>query len=168
MGDSSIDRRRFLVSAIALSGIGCSPLVLRLSTAWAQSGAAPSATMVRLARLLIPYDALDDSVYAQVLGTAMAVLPGDPSIAVLLQEAEAELDAQQDADFMSLDEDAQVAALVAVGETRFFAPILGALKLLFYGHPATWSVMKYEGPSWQQGGYLGRGAGEIDWLAEVE
>jgi len=168
MGNASIDRRRFLAAAITFSGIGLCPALLRHGAAWAQSAAAPTPAMVRMARLLIPYDALDDSVYAEVLGTAMTLMAGAHPLAQSLAEAEAALDDRQSGDFTALDDAAQLAALTALQDAGFFAPVLSALKLFFFGHPATFAVMNYEGPSWQQGGYLGRGAGEIDWLPEAE
>ncbi len=50
----------------------------------------------------------------------------------------------------------------------FFAAIQWAVKIRVYNHPAIWELLDYEGPSFEQGGYLNRGAGEIDWLPEAE
>ena len=36
----------------------------------------------------------------------------------------------------------------------------------FYGHPGTWSVSGFEGPSFDAGGYLDRGFNDLDWLPE--
>jgi len=157
-------RRRFLVAALTFSGIAVSPAVLRTSSVWAQSGNAPGDAMVRMARSLLPHDDIDDDVYAGILDDAMAATAADDSIAATLREAEAALPA----DFMSLDGAAQVAALQAVQDETFFAAIIVTVRTRLYDHPAVWKVLGYEGPSWQKGGYLNRGTGDIDWLPEGE
>ena len=82
--------------------------------------------------------------------------------------AEDVLNAQQPADFVALGEEAQIAAMTAVEDVDFFAVIRGAVSQRLYYQPAIWALLGYEGPSYQQGGYLNRGAGEIDWLPEAE
>lgn len=164
MENSTSSRRRFLVCALTFSGVAISPAILRTGVAWAQSGSAPSDAMVRMARRLLPHDGIDDEVYAGILDDAMAATAADDSFAATLIEAEAVLPA----DFMSLDETAQVGALQAVQEEAFFAAIFATVRTRLYDHPAAWNVIGYEGPSWQKGGYLNRGTGQIDWLPEVD
>jgi hypothetical protein len=163
---TELSRRRFVIAAVAFSGVAASPTVLRMSAAWAQSGQTVSDAVIRMARLLIPHDSIPDDVYAEVLDTALTVLAGN--LGDMLTQAERALDEAANGDFMIADEDAQLAALQSVQDADFVGAILGALKLLFYGHPGTWGALDYEGSSWQQGGYLNRGAGEIDWLPEVD
>ena len=67
-----------------------------------------------------------------------------------------------------LDEEDQLAAMIAVEQMDFFAVIRGAVSQRLYYHPAIWALLGYEGPSFQQGGYLNRGAGDIDWLGGIE
>jgi len=163
---NELSRRRFVLSAVVFSGVAVSPAVLRASAAWAQAGGAASKAMVRMARLLIPHDSISDAVYAEVLDTALTVLAGN--LGDMLTRAEQALDAATGGDFLSADEDTQLEALRSVQDAEFVGAILGALKLLFYGNPGTWGALDYEGPSWQLGGYLNRGAGEIDWLPEAD
>lgn len=171
--DSAFNRRRFLVAAIALSGFASGmlgPSVLRFSRAWAQSGTPLeediSRALIQLARHLYPYDAIADEVYAQILADALASTVDDESFAETLRSAEQALNSQQPADFIDLDADAQIEAMRAVEQKNFFTAIQGAVKIRVYNHPAIWRVLGYEGPSYEQGGYLNRGAGEIDWLPE--
>ncbi len=171
--DLAFNRRRFLVAAIALSGFGIlGPSVLRLSRAWAQSGTPLEEdilrALVQMARRLYPHDAIPDEVYAQVLGDALASTADEESFAETLRSAEQELNSQQPADFIDLDAYAQIEAMRAVEQMSFFATIQEAVKIRVYNHPAIWNLLGYEGPSYQQGGYLNRGAGEIDWLPEGE
>lgn len=166
MTDSTTTRRRFLVAAFAFAGLTAGtvgPAALRFGAAWAQSGNADTSdTLIRLARLLLPYDDLADNVYAEVSGDALAAIAEDTTTIARL------LDAQQSDDFLGLDEDAQLAVMRAVENEELYVAILGALKTRMYDHPKVWEVIKYEGPSYQNGGYLNRGAGDIDWLPEGE
>lgn len=175
MKQSITSRRRFLVASIAFSGLASGtlgPSVLRLSRAWAQSGAnldqGTLDAMVRVARLLYPHDAISDEVYSEVLNQALTATAADGSFAGVLRTAEDVLNAQQPADFVALGEEAQIAAMTAVEDVDFFAVIRGAVSQRLYYQPAIWALLGYEGPSYQQGGYLNRGAGEIDWLPEAE
>ena len=173
MRSAGFDRRRFLVAAITLVGAGTGafgPQGLRVSRAWAQGAALGSSTkeaMVRMARLLFPHNAIGDDVYADVLDQALASTAADASFAETLRRAEVALGGQGRA-FVELDEASQLAALRAIERTAFFNAIHVTVRSRFYNHPAVWKHLGYGGPSYAQGGYLNRGAGEVDWLAETE
>jgi hypothetical protein len=171
MNESTTTRRRFLAAAIAFAGITggtIGPAALRFGSAWAQTGVARDAStydaIIRMARLLLPHDALSDDTYADVFNDALTATLGDD----LLTAVEDLLNAQQSTVFMSIDEEAQLAAIRGIENEAAFAGLLAALKTHMYGHPAVWEVLGYEGPSYQNGGYLNRGAGDIDWLPEGE
>lgn len=164
------DRRRLLVAAIALTSVASGSAGLRLSRAWAQEGADASpttrSTAVRMARHLYPHTAIPDDVYAQVLDDVLAAAASDPSLESAIRDAASALDAQQPGDFLSAGDAGQLAAMRAVEHTEAFAAVLAAVRVRFYSHPAVWEVIGYEGPSYARGGYLTRGAGDIDWLPE--
>jgi hypothetical protein len=173
MNDSKTSRRRFLVAAITFSGLAGSTAgapFLGLSKAWAQSenssDAQANAAMVRMARVLYPHDAIADDVYMDVLNLAMSATASDGSFAAILDTAAAALNANQSADFIDLDEAAQIAALRSIESQPYFAAIQMNVGATFYYHPAVWALLGYEGPSFDQGGYLHRGSGDIDWLPE--
>lgn len=159
-----MSRRRFLVAAIVFSGAVSGTALLPLSRAWAQRTNNQNELMVRVARSMLPHDGVTDDVYREILDSAMAATAEDNSFAAWLDKAETSLPS----DFLSLNDDLQFAAVEAMQKEDFFAAILSAVRARLYDHPATWAVIGYEGPSWQKGGYLVRGAGEIDWLPEDE
>ena len=173
MRSADLDRRRFLVAAITLVGAGSGalgPAGLRVGRAWAQGtqlDPSTKETMVRMARLLFPHDTIADDVYADVLDQALASAAADASLAETLRQAEVALDAQRGR-FAELDEASQIAALRAVEGNIFFTAIHATVRSRFYNHPVVWQHLGYGGPSYAQGGYLNRGAGEVDWLAKVE
>lgn len=160
--------RRYLVAAIALSGAAGG---LRASRVFAQDISVPNdnarPTLSRIARQLYPHDAIDDTVYAEVIINALAQAAGDPSLLEALTAAEAALNAGQPENFVDLDFDAQTRALERIENEPYFAAIQGAVLAGVYNHPAVWELVGYGGPSWQQGGYLNRGAGEVDWLPDA-
>jgi hypothetical protein len=175
MHDPALSRRRFLVAAATFCGCaggGLGPLALRLSDAWAQAGADLGsdtvASMVAMARRLYPHDAIPDAVYAEVLDDVLTAMASSDSFAATLRAAEAALDAQQERDFIALDEAGQIAAMRAVQGMGFFTAIQDAVRFGLYNHPVVWAHLGYEGPSFAQGGYVNRGAGEIDWLPETD
>jgi len=164
MGDSNTTRRRFITAAIALSGSA----TLQPVIAWAQArdGSRPGADMVRMARLLYPHTALSNDVYAEVLGDAIA--QSATEFPISLSELADVLDSQTGGDFLAADEAAQVTAMRTIESEPIFGAIRSKVRDGLYLHPACWEVVGYGGPSFQNGGYLQRGAGEIDWLPEGE
>jgi hypothetical protein len=162
MGIDTTTRRRFLAAAITLAG----STTLQPLIAWAQSGSRPAAAMVRMARLLYPHDALADDVYAEVLGDALSAATQE--FADMLDLASAELDARTGGDFLAADEADQIVAMRAIENDAAFSAIRATVRDGVYQHPACWELIGYGGPSFKDGGYLHRGAGEIDWLPEGE
>lgn len=161
-------KRRFLVAALNLAGASLvlGPSILGAARVWAAAaaGAPAHAALTRVARLLYPHQALEDSVYAEVLDQAMAQVADDSRFGQLLRDAEAALDGRVAASFMEADSEAQLAALRTIDGADYFAAIQYAVAVNLYSHPQAWAMMGYEGASWQHGGWLERGAGKVDWL----
>lgn len=169
-----LGKRRFLVACIALSGLAGTPLgpvVFRAGRAWAQAESALDSdardAVVRMARLLYPHDAVADNVYGEVLDQVLASTASDPALLDHIAQAHAALDVDQQAAFIDLDEEAQVAAMQAVEDMDFFRAIQGAVRSRLYRHSRVWEHLGYDGPSFAQGGFLNRGAGDIDWLEDA-
>jgi hypothetical protein len=165
-----LDRRRFLVAALSLTGaaLGSSPSILAGGKAWFASvpGERMHDALARAARLLYPHDALGDEVYAEVLGQAMTMVADDTRFERLLQDVDAALEKSLSGPFFDATPEAQLAALQSIDQEDYFGPIQAAVANRLYSHPKAWEMMAYEGPSWTQGGWLDRGAGDIDWLPE--
>jgi len=173
MNQHEITRRRFIVSVIALSAAAGSTLrpgLFAVSRAWAESGPAldPSLreAMVRMARLLFPHDALTDTTYAGVLDQALSDTAASEAFASYLDAAAAALDRQSGRSWSALDEAAQIDALRSIESEPYFIAIREQLRLGIYNSRAFWKHVGYPGPSKDFGGYLHRGAGDIDWLPE--
>jgi len=169
MDDSTTTRRRFLVAAMILAGTTGG---LRAGRAWAQDAVGLDADSRRVlaaaARRLFPHAAIRDAVYAEVIDSALALAAANDTLVNAFAAVEAFLDAAQPRDFIDLDPDDQVEALRSIEHAPYFAAIQSAVLAGVYNHPAVWELVGYGGPSWQQGGYLNRGAGVVDWLEEPD
>jgi hypothetical protein len=78
----------------------------------------------------------------------------------------AALAAQSGGRWQDLDAAAQIEAMRGLGNEAFFAAIQNQVRAGIYMGAAYWKHVGYPGPSKDFGGYLRRGAGEIDWLGE--
>jgi hypothetical protein len=50
--------------------------------------------------------------------------------------------------------------------TEFFEAVRSKTILTLYNDPEVWSLLGYEGPSFEQGGYLHRGFDDLGWLPD--
>lgn len=169
MHEPTTTRRRFLVAAVALSGIAGG---LRASQAWAQSedtlDEKSRRTLIAAARRMFPHESISDAVYLEVLDAALAAAASGAALINPIAAAELALDAAVSERFLDAGIDEQINGLRAIEHTSFFQTIRSAVLTGIYNHAAVWALIGYGGPSWQQGGYLNRGAGEIDWLPEPD
>lgn len=173
MNPDPLTRRRFVTALIALAagaGHALEPRLFSLSRAWAESGGqvAPAVrdAMVSMARLLFPHDALPDDVYAGVLDQALADTAGGAGFAADLDAAAAALSGRAGGAWADLDTAAQIEGLRNLEHEPWFAAIQNQVRVGIYMGAAFWKQVGYPGPSSGFGGYLRRGAGEIDWLGE--
>ncbi len=169
MNQGETSRRRFLIAAIAYSGListGMGAALLRTSSAWAQSADANAGELARMARLLFPHDGIADAVYAEVIDSILSDSANDASMMDMLNQAVTALNAAQNGDWFEAGENDQIAAMHAVEHEAFFTAILGNVQVRFYNHPKVWELIKYPGSSVQFGGYVDRGFDDIDWLPE--
>jgi hypothetical protein len=171
MDHGQLTRRRFLVSAIVLcgaAGVALPAGVLTTTRAWAaspdQADEPARSAMVRMARLLYPHDALADDVYAEILDRVLSDAASGADFAAQLDSAAAALDAKTNGNWYEADEPRQVEAMRGLQNEPFFIAIQNEVRAGIYNGRAFWKHIGYLGPSKGFGGYLGRGAGDIDWL----
>ena len=173
MNKNSLTRRRFIISVITLSGAtgaALDPGLFALSRAWAESpdnvDENVRRNMTRMARLLFPHDALPDEVYADVLDQTLSNMALGEKFAGQLGEANAALDKQSGGAWWDMDVTAQIKVMREIESESYFAAIQNGVRAGIYNGAAFWKHIGYLGPSKDFGGYLNRGAGDIDWLPE--
>jgi len=58
----------------------------------------------------------------------------------------------------------RTAILKSIESDAFFQTIRGGLVVGLYNQPEVWSMLGYEGSSFEHGGYLNRGFDDVSWL----
>jgi hypothetical protein len=175
---TKFDRRRFLHGvAILPPAVAVAVQVgLPIGTAWADTAQAlkpeTMKTLVRMARDIYPHDHLPDLFYIAAVTPWDAKAAQDETVKALVEGGVARLD--QDAQdrhgsayaAVAQEED-RVALLQGIAQTSLFQKLRGDLVVSLYNQHELWPRFGYEGSSADQGGYIHRGFGDIDWLPGV-
>ncbi len=175
MGEALINRRQFLrtsgqvvVSAAVMTGGGT--LLRGPSTAWAAPAktldAHASKTLRKMARLIYPSPLITDDQYGKTIDGLEKKAKADAAFATLLRDGVASLDSAAKGNWLDADDAASLQALKGMESTSFFQSIRGTLIGGDgpYNLPDVWKKFGYQGSSWQYGGYLNRGFGDVAWL----
>jgi len=170
MRTESVDRRVFLKSTGAAAGIVIlgGGVMMASDGAWAMSLSRlkpeQGATLIRMARDLYPYDAIDDGPYAKVVEGLDAEAVKNDKTAVLLTEGVKQLDGAAGGNYAGEDGSKRLAALRATASSPFFQKVQQAMISGFYNDHDVWAKFGYEGSSAEKGGYIHRGFDDIAWL----
>jgi hypothetical protein len=175
MSKNGINRRQFLhtsglVVASAALASGGGTLFLYPSTAWAMSFSTldehTAKTLLKMSRHLYPSKSIDDDQYAKTIEGFDAKAKTDRAFAKLLQDGVASLDRAAQGKWLDASHEVSVQTLKGMEGSPFFQTVRGALIGADgpYNLPDVWKKFGYEGSSWQFGGYLSRGFGDIAWL----
>lgn len=171
MAKSMMGRRAFLATTSAAGAaimVAGGNLVIGGNGAWAMSTKALSgdeaAMLVRMARATYPHAMLDDAIYGKVVYGLDEKASADPALLKTLQDGAATLKEKK---FDTLDEAGQAAALKEIETTPAFQAVRGECVVGIYNNPDVWTVLGYEGPSAELGGYINRGFSDIDWLKDA-
>ena len=174
MKKAGMNRRQFLqASSVAVAGtaaaVGTGTLLVDPSGAWAMSLQAlnehGAMTLLKMTRDLYPHDRLGDVHYAKVVEGLDQQAAGDETLASLLKDGVAGLDAAVGGvKWIELSDGYRLAALKEIEATPFFQTVRGACVTGIYNSPAVWRIFGYEGASAEFGGYLERGFDDLAWL----
>ena len=131
------------------------------------------ATLVQMARDIYPHDRFGDNLYAAAVKGHDTQAAENPDFKSMLEAGVAGLDAQaQQAgaqSYIDLGWEADRNTILESMESdpdfqTFFQTIRGGLVVGLYNQPAVWTLLGYEGSSFEKGGYLDRGFDDIDWV----
>ena len=166
-----VSRRSLLLGSASAAVIGST--VLAGSGALAQGAeAAPIAVgadpadrrlLVRMIRVLYPHDRFASGPYER---TADAVLDAANKTPAQKLAFAAGLEDLRSAAFESLDDAAATEYLHGIAGSPFFATVRGSAVVALYNDQEVWNTLGYEGPSFDQGGYVDRGFNDLDWLPD--
>jgi hypothetical protein len=175
MSDKGINRRQFLhtsglvVASAALASAG-KTLFLYPSTAQAMPFSTldehTATTLLKMSRHLYPSKWIDDDQYAKTIEGFDTKAKTDRALAKLLQDGVASLDRAAQGKWLDASDEVSLQTLKGMEGTPFFQTVRGALIGSDgpYNLPDVWKKFGYPGSSWEFGGYLGRGFGDIAWL----
>lgn len=167
----AVSRRAFLKRGAAAGGvlIVTPAAVFAPDRAWGLAPVALTpeamATLITLARDIYPHDQVPDRFYAVAVKDHDAKAAEDPAHRELIAGGLADLDARAGGAYRALPWEAdRIAILQAVETTPFFQTVRGGLITGLYNQAELWPIFGYEGESYSQGGYIGRGFDDIEWL----
>lgn len=111
--------------------------------------------LVRLLRAAYPHRRFPDGPYERTADTILAAAADDawigPALAHGLRTLPAEVTEQ---------------GLRSIADADFFVFVRGLAITTLYDDHEVWQLLGYEGPSFDQGGYLHRGFDDLDWLPD--
>ena len=124
------------------------------------------ATTIAAARAMYPHDTLPDDVYARVAERLAEAAQEDSGAARTIEDGVSALNGGRP--FAELSEDEQLETLHRIEGSDFFELVRSTAVVEVYSDPRTWQLVGYEGPSFDQGGYINRGFNDLDWLPDPE
>jgi hypothetical protein len=85
-------------------------------------------------------------------------------VAAALKDGVAALDGAFGMPFVQLSEGNQLRVLQSIEATPFFQKVRSKVVGVLYNNPRVWLAFGYEGPSFEEGGYIERGFDDLAWL----
>jgi hypothetical protein len=125
--------------------------------------------LVRLLRAAYPHARFPDGPYERTADAILGQAGDSLWHRLLLTEGLATLDARAasgsgHARFADLDDEGALALLRGIEDAEFFVFIRSVAIVTLYDDAEVHRLLGYEGPSFEQGGYLHRGFDDLDWL----
>jgi hypothetical protein len=124
------------------------------------------ATITAAARTMYPHDALPDDVYARVADKLAEAARDDAGTARTIEEGVSALNGGRP--FAELPASEKLEAVKGIEGSDFFELVRSTAIVEVYSDQRTWQAFGYEGPSFDQGGYIERGFDDLDWLPDPE
>lgn len=122
-------------------------------------------TLVRLLRVAYPHSSFPDGPYERTADAVLSKVDGSVFQGLALAHGLTSLDgAAAGGSFVELDDASAYALLRQVESADFFKLIRSVAVVSLYNDQETWSILGYEGSSYEHGGYLHRGFDDLDWL----
>ena len=170
-----LSRRQLLKrgAAVGSSFLVGGSFIAASSASWALEvkGIEPQmmATLVQMARDVYPHDRFTDDLYAAAVKEHDTKAAEDPEHKVLIESGIATLDAEARSrgkpGYLHIGwELERVEILRSIESSDFFQAVRGGLVVGLYNQEAVWTVLGYEGSSFEHGGYINRGFDDINWV----
>lgn len=119
--------------------------------------------VARMVRAMYPHPRFGDEPYLRTADAVFAAAGATPAQKVAFVAALHDL---AQAGFADLDDAARLDHLKSIETTPFFGLVRSTAIVTLYDDPEVWTILGYEGPSVDKGGYVDRGFNDLDWLPE--
>ena len=169
----ALTRREFLKGTGLLTGtLAASSILSALapSAAWALElktlASAQGDALLQMGKVLYPHRGLPDAVYALLAKDLDAAAGKDPKTAQMLGDGIASLDKAAGGSFVAASDAMKLQAVKSLEGTPFFATVRGQCITSLYDNEMAFAHFGYPGPSWDKGGYVLRGFGDLKWLPD--
>jgi len=138
--------------------------------ATAESTLQDDGTIVRaltgMVRVMFPHPSFPDGPYERCARAIVEASHADVRMRAQLEQGLRDLDVIGGAPFAELPPEQALELLRSISSTTFFAAVRGQVITSLYDDREVWTLLGYEGPSYDQGGYLNRGFDDLDWLPD--
>jgi hypothetical protein len=124
------------------------------------------AALDRMVRVMFPHPDFPDGPYERTVEAILAAGTEDARTGAQLQQGLRELDQLADRPFRELDDVQALELLRSISGSSFFEVVRSKVILTLYDDREVHRLLGYEGPSFDEGGYLHRGFDDLDWLPE--
>lgn len=119
--------------------------------------------LVQMIRVVYPHDRFGDGPYERTADAVVAAANKTPGKALMLAAGLKGLKAHK---FSYLDSAAATTHIAGLEGSDFFSLVHGTATVALYNDHEVWDLLGYEGPSFDQGGYINRGFNDLNWLPE--
>jgi hypothetical protein len=137
-----------------------------MATATSTGSGIDTRTLTLMVRAMFPHERFPDGPYERTAAAIATAAEEDVRLRAQLEQGLRELDVAGGAPFAELAPDAAYEVLRGMSGTAFFEAVRSKTILTLYDDREVWSLLGYEGASFEQGGYLHRGYDDLDWLPE--
>jgi len=122
--------------------------------------------LIRVIRVAFPHPSFPDAPYERTADTILAEAETSTWFRVAVTQGLLTLSHLAGGDFRNLNDDDATKVLRRIEATEFFGFVRRTTVLNLYDNADVWEVLGYEGPSFDQGGYINRGFNDLDWLPD--
>ena len=119
--------------------------------------------LVRMVRVVYPHARFPDGPYERTADAIIGKANSSAGQALMMAEGLKGLNAHSFSDMDDADATKHLETLVG---SPFFSLVHGTATVALYNDHEVWGILGYEGPSFDQGGYINRGFNDLDWLPE--
>jgi hypothetical protein len=115
---------------------------------------------------MFPHPSFPDGPYERCAQSILDAAADDVRFRTQLEQGLRDLDVVGGAPFAQLEPDKALDVLRGISSTEFFEGVRSRVVTSLYDDREVWSLLGYEGPSYEHGGYAERGFADLDWLPD--